>query len=69
MKIWVDDELVFNSNALSATFGIGKYNGGGMMQFQIIHYGLLALILQHRDLLLQKFEKVAKISPNIDFVS
>ena len=32
MKIWVDDKLVFNSNALSATFGIGKYNGGGMMQ-------------------------------------
>lgn len=32
MKIWVDDRLVWNSNALSATFGIGKYNGGGMMQ-------------------------------------
>ncbi len=45
MKIWVDGELVVNSNVLSATFGIGKYNGGGMMQlpFAIADDGLLDL--------------------------
>lgn len=32
MRIWVDDQLVVNDIVLSATIGICKYNGGGMMQ-------------------------------------
>ena len=32
VKIWVDDRLVVNELVYSATIGIGKYNGGGMMQ-------------------------------------
>lgn len=32
VKIFVDDELVVNDLVYSATIGIGKYNGGGMLQ-------------------------------------
>ncbi len=32
VKMWVDDELVVNDLVYSATIGIGKYNGGGMIQ-------------------------------------
>lgn len=32
VKMWVDDELVVNELVYSATIGIGKYNGGGMIQ-------------------------------------
>lgn len=32
VKIYVDDELVVNDLVYSATIGIGKYNGGGMLQ-------------------------------------
>lgn len=32
VKIWVDGELVANELVYSATVGIGKYNGGGMLQ-------------------------------------
>lgn len=32
VKVWVDDELVVNDLVYSATIGIGKYNGGGMLQ-------------------------------------
>lgn len=32
VKIWVDDKLVTNELLYSATIGIGKYNGGGMIQ-------------------------------------
>ena len=32
VKIWVDNELVINDLVYSATVGIGKYNGGGMIQ-------------------------------------
>lgn len=32
VKIFVDDQLVVNDLVYSATIGIGKYNGGGMMQ-------------------------------------
>ena len=32
IKMYVDDELVVNELVYSATIGIGKYNGGGMLQ-------------------------------------
>ncbi len=32
VKVYVDDELVVNELVYSATIGIGKYNGGGMLQ-------------------------------------
>lgn len=32
MKVWVDGEIVANDWVLSATIGICKYNGGGMLQ-------------------------------------
>ncbi|MDD3108061.1 MAG: diacylglycerol kinase family lipid kinase [Alistipes sp.] len=32
VKIYVDDTLVVNDLVYSATIGIGKYNGGGMLQ-------------------------------------
>ena len=32
VKIWIDDEMVVNDLVYSATVGIGKYNGGGMIQ-------------------------------------
>ncbi len=32
VKMWVDDQLVVNDLVYSATIGIGKYNGGGMLQ-------------------------------------
>jgi diacylglycerol kinase family enzyme len=32
MKIWIDGELAVNELVYSGTIGIGKYNGGGMMQ-------------------------------------
>lgn len=32
VKIWVDDQLVVNNLIYSSTIGIGKYNGGGMIQ-------------------------------------
>lgn len=32
VKIWIDDELKVNELVYSATIGIGKYNGGGMIQ-------------------------------------
>ena len=32
MRIWVDDQLVVNDIVLSATIGVCKYNGGGMLQ-------------------------------------
>ncbi len=32
VKIWVDDQLVVNDLVYSATVGIGRYNGGGMLQ-------------------------------------
>ncbi len=32
VKIWVDNNLVINDMVYSATVGIGKYNGGGMIQ-------------------------------------
>ncbi len=32
VKIWVDDHMVVNNLVFSATIGIGKYNGGGMIQ-------------------------------------
>lgn len=32
VKVYVDDELVVNNLVYSATIGIGKYNGGGMLQ-------------------------------------
>jgi len=32
VKIWVDDRLVVNNLVYSGTIGIGKYNGGGMIQ-------------------------------------
>jgi YegS/Rv2252/BmrU family lipid kinase len=32
VKIWVDDRLVVNDLVYSGTIGIGKYNGGGMIQ-------------------------------------
>lgn len=32
IKIYVDDKLVVNDLVYSATIGIGKYNGGGLMQ-------------------------------------
>lgn len=32
VKVYVDDELVVNDLVYSATIGIGKYNGGGMLQ-------------------------------------
>lgn len=32
VKIWVDDKLVVNDLVYSGTVGIGKYNGGGMLQ-------------------------------------
>ena len=31
VKVWVDDELVFNDLVFSAAIGVGKYNGGGMI--------------------------------------
>lgn len=32
VKIWIDDQLVVNDLVYSSTIGIGKYNGGGMIQ-------------------------------------
>ena len=32
VKIWIDDDLIINDIVYSATIGIGKYNGGGMIQ-------------------------------------
>lgn len=32
VKMWVDDKLVVNDLVYSGTVGIGKYNGGGMLQ-------------------------------------
>lgn len=32
VKIWVDGELIINDLVYSATVGVGKYNGGGMIQ-------------------------------------
>lgn len=32
VKIWIDDTLTINDIVYSATIGIGKYNGGGMIQ-------------------------------------
>ena len=32
VKVYVDDQLVVNDLVYSATIGIGKYNGGGMLQ-------------------------------------
>lgn len=32
VKVYVDDELVVNDLVYSATIGIGRYNGGGMLQ-------------------------------------
>lgn len=32
VKIWIDDKLVVDELVYSATVGIGKYNGGGMIQ-------------------------------------
>lgn len=32
VKIWIDDELIVNDLVYSGTIGIGKYNGGGMIQ-------------------------------------
>lgn len=32
VKIWVDDKLIADELVYSATVGIGKYNGGGMLQ-------------------------------------
>lgn len=32
VKLWVDGELVVNELVYSGTIGIGKYNGGGMIQ-------------------------------------
>lgn len=50
MKIWVDDKLVVNESVLSATVGIGKYNGGGMIQvpLAIADDGLLDLTVIRR---------------------
>lgn len=32
VKMWVDDQLAVSGLVFSGTIGIGKYNGGGMMQ-------------------------------------
>ena len=32
VKVYVDDKLEVNDLVYSATIGIGKYNGGGMLQ-------------------------------------
>lgn len=32
VKVWADDKLIVNDLVYSATIGIGKYNGGGMIQ-------------------------------------
>ncbi len=32
VKMWIDDEVVVKDLVFSATIGIGRYNGGGMLQ-------------------------------------
>ena len=44
MRIWVDDQLVVNDIVLSATIGVCKYNGGGMMQ---VPQAISSWILSH----------------------
>ena len=32
VKVWVDDELIYNDLLFSMAIGVGKYNGGGVQQ-------------------------------------
>ena len=46
-KVWVDEALFFEGKVFSATVGIGKYNGGGMIQmpYAEVNDGLMDLTL------------------------
>ncbi len=47
IKVWIDDELVYNDLLMSITIGTGRYNGGGMLQLPeaVMNDGLLDLSL------------------------
>lgn len=47
VKIWVDDELIYNNLLFSMAIGVGKYNGGGMQQLPdaVADDGLLDITL------------------------
>lgn len=75
VKIWVDDQLVVNDLVYSATIGIGKYNGGGMIQMPdavaddglfdltvIRRIGRLGVLRRFKSLYNGKIYKIKKIS-------
>lgn len=47
VKVWVDDNLIYNNLIFSIAIGVGKYNGGGMQQLPsaIADDGLLDITL------------------------
>lgn len=59
VKIWVDGELAVNDLVYSATVGIGKYNGGGMIQMPeaVADDGLLDMTVIRK---LRKFTVLAR---------
>ncbi len=75
VKIWIDDELVVNDFVYSATVGIGKYNGGGMIQVPeaiaddglfdvtiIRKLGKLGVVRRFRSLYNGKIYNIKKVS-------
>ena len=63
VKVWVDDQLVVNDLVYSATVGIGRYNGGGMLQTPnaVADDGLLDLTVirrVRRMTVLMRFKKL-----------
>ncbi len=47
IKVWIDDQLVWNDLLMSISIGIGSYNSGGMKQLPnaVVDDGVLALSL------------------------
>ncbi|MCD8072178.1 MAG: diacylglycerol kinase family lipid kinase [Alistipes sp.] len=77
VRIWLDDKLIVNELVYSGTIGIGKYNGGGMIQMPdaVADDGLLDLtvirkislpgVLRHfKSLYNGKIYKIKKVSLN-----
>ena len=77
VKVYVDDELVVNDLVYSATIGIGRYNGGGMLQTPdavaddglfdltvIRRMSRLAVLLRFKVLFNGKIYKLRKTSLN-----
>jgi YegS/Rv2252/BmrU family lipid kinase len=75
LRIWVDGRLVVNDLVFSGTIGIGKYNGGGMIQMPeavaddglfdvtvIRRIGRLGVLMRVRKLFNGKIYQIKKVS-------